>query len=74
VLSAEAKDVLVRAYTEVGGFDRLVKWINSKPYREDTFWSKMWIRLLPMNLKVESHKNVVYCRPSALVGQNGLIA
>jgi hypothetical protein len=59
-LSAEAKDVLVRAYSEVGGFERLIKWINSTPDREDTWWSKMWIRLLPMNIKVESHKDVVY--------------
>jgi hypothetical protein len=32
----------------------------SKPYREDLFYSKMWIKLLPMHVKVESHKDVVY--------------
>jgi hypothetical protein len=60
VLSAEAKDVLVRAYTERGGFERFLKWIDSKPYREDLFYSKMWIRLLPMHINVQSHKDVVY--------------
>ena len=60
VLSAEAKDVLVRAYTEIGGFENFVKWITSTPERMDTFYSKMWIRLLPMNIKAESHKDVVY--------------
>ena len=33
---------------------------DSSPEREDTFYSKMWIRLLPMNIKGESHKDVVY--------------
>jgi hypothetical protein len=60
VLSAEAKDILVRAYTERGGFKKFLEWIDSTPEREDIFYSKMWIRLLPMNTKVESHKNVVY--------------
>jgi hypothetical protein len=51
---------LVRAFTERGGFERFMKWIDSSPEREDTFYSKMWIRLLPMNIKAESHKDVVY--------------
>jgi hypothetical protein len=59
-LSAEAKDVLVRAYTEIGGFEKFREWVTSTPERLDTFYSKMWIRLLPMNIKVESHKDVVY--------------
>jgi hypothetical protein len=59
-LSAEAKDVLVRAYTEIGGFEKFCEWVTSTPERLDTFYSKMWIRLLPMNIKVESHKDVVY--------------
>ena len=59
-MSAEAKDVLVRAYTEVGGFENFVEWIKSTPERLDTFYSKMWIKLLPMSIKVESNENVVY--------------
>jgi hypothetical protein len=60
VMSAEAKDILARAYTEIGGFEKFVEWIKSTPERLDTFYSKMWIRLLPMNTKGESHKEVVY--------------
>jgi len=37
-----------------------VKWVNSKPYREDIFWSRMWIRLLPMTVNVAARKDVVY--------------
>jgi hypothetical protein len=37
-----------------------LKWIKSKPYREDLFYSKMWIKLLPMHINVQSHKDVVY--------------
>jgi hypothetical protein len=30
-LPAEAKDVLARAYTELGGFERFVQWIEAEP-------------------------------------------
>jgi hypothetical protein len=56
-LSAEAKDVLVRAYTEIGGFEKFCEWVTSTPERLDTFYSKMWIRLLPMNIKDVVYKS-----------------
>jgi hypothetical protein len=59
-LTAEFKDVLVRAYNERGGFEKFLKWIGSSKEREDMFYSKMMIRLLPMKINVESHKDVVY--------------
>jgi hypothetical protein len=59
-LSAEAKDVLVRAYTELGGFEAFMKWIKSSKDCKREFYSKMWIKLLPMHINVQSHKDVVY--------------
>jgi hypothetical protein len=58
-LTAEFKDMLVRAFNERGGFDRFLKWIGSSKDREDIFYGRMMIKLLPMNLKVESHKDVI---------------
>ena len=48
-LPAEAKDVLARAYTELGGFDAFIDWINSDPENMTHFYTKMWIKLRPMN-------------------------
>jgi hypothetical protein len=59
-LPAEAKDVLARAYTELGGFERFMQWIESEPEHLAHFYTKMWIKLLPMNIRVDSTKNVVY--------------
>jgi hypothetical protein len=69
-LPAEAKDLLARAYTELGGFEGFVKWCKSSDERLDWFYTRMWIKLLPMNIQVQSNKNIVYksyhegqCRP-----------
>jgi hypothetical protein len=59
-IPAEAKDVLARAYTALGGFQGFVDWCKSSDERLDYFYTKMWIKLLPMNIHVESNKNVVY--------------
>jgi hypothetical protein len=55
-LPAEAKDVLARAYTELGGFERFMQWIESEPEHLAHFYTKMWIKLLPMNIRVDSTK------------------
>jgi hypothetical protein len=57
---AEAKDVLPRAYTELGGFKGFVDWCKSSDEHLDWFHTRMWIKLLPMNIRVDSTKNIVY--------------
>jgi hypothetical protein len=52
--------VLARAYTELGGFERFMQWIESEPEHLAHFYTKMWIKLPPMNIHVESNKNIVY--------------
>jgi hypothetical protein len=59
-MTAEVKEVLARCFEDVGGYDAFVKWVESSPERLDTFYSKMWIKLLPMNIRPEGHKDVVY--------------
>jgi hypothetical protein len=60
-MTAEAKQMLARCFEDIGGYEAFVKWVKSSPERLDTFYSKMWIKLLPMNISSEEdHKNVVY--------------
>jgi hypothetical protein len=50
-----AGQVLARAFEEgLGGYDGLIKWAKRSPENFTAFYTKMWIRLLPMNIKVES--------------------
>jgi hypothetical protein len=63
-MTAEAKEMLARCFEDIGGYEAFVKWVKSSPERLDTFYSKMWIKLLPINIRPdirpEDHKNVVY--------------
>lgn len=59
-MTAEVKEVLARCFEDLGGYDAFVKWVTSSPERLDAFYSKMWIKLLPMNIRPEDHKDVVY--------------
>ena len=59
-LPAEANDVLARAYTTLGGFKRFVEWIEADPENLTHFYTKMWIKLLPMDIRVDKTENVVY--------------
>jgi hypothetical protein len=63
-MTAEAKQMLARCFEDIGGYEAFVKWVKSSPERLDTFYTKMWIKLLPMNIgldiRPDDHKNVVY--------------
>jgi hypothetical protein len=37
-----------------------INWCKSSDERLDYFYTRMWIKLLPMNIRVQSNKNVVY--------------
>ncbi len=52
--------MLARAYTELSGFDAFTQWLREDPENLTHFYTKMWIKLLPMNIHVDSTKNVVY--------------
>ena len=59
-MSAEAKDVLARAYLELGGFEGFVKCCRSSQEHMDWFYTRMWIRLLPMQIRVEHKEDIIY--------------
>ena len=59
-LTSELKEILVNAYHDLGGYKRFLEWVESTPERLDYFYTRLWIKLLPMNIKVGDHKNVTY--------------
>jgi hypothetical protein len=66
-MTAEVKQILARCFEDIGGYEAFVKWVKSSPKRLDTFYTKMWIKLLPMNIapeRPEDHKDVVYKSPA----------
>jgi hypothetical protein len=56
-ISAEVKDMLACCFEDVGGCEAFEQWVKSSPKRLDTFYTKMWIRLLPMKV---GHKKTGY--------------
>jgi hypothetical protein len=42
------------------GLDGLIKWIKKNDENRSAFYTRMYIRLLPVNLDIRSHKDVVY--------------
>ncbi len=60
-LPAEVKEIIAKCFEDgLGGYQALVDWCKANPANLSTFYSKIWIRLLPMQLNVHAHKNVVY--------------
>jgi hypothetical protein len=45
------KGILEDAAIEIGGLQRLVKWIKDSPQNEYAFWTSMFMRLLPVQLQ-----------------------
>ena len=56
------EDTIVMAAKRIGGEDRLVTWVNESPKNEELFWTRMYMRLLPLqiNTKVERTDKVIY--------------
>jgi hypothetical protein len=59
-MSRECKEMIQNCFEGMGGLDGLIKWALSTPERTDAFYTRMYIRLLPVNLDIRSHKDVVY--------------
>ena len=59
-LNAEVKDVLVRAYHDLGGFKAFMKWLREDQEHLDHFYQHMYMKLLPMQVNVDKTENVVY--------------
>jgi hypothetical protein len=63
-MTAEVKEIVARCFEDIGGYEALVEWVKSSPARQGTFYTKMWMKLLPKNGRTEGqkedHKDVVY--------------
>ena len=46
-LTKAAKDAIQQAFDNIGGVERLVKWIEADPLHERLFWTQIYPKLLP---------------------------
>ena len=49
--TASARQMLELAAERIGGLDRLVTWILKRPDNERLFWSQMYPKLLPLQVR-----------------------
>jgi hypothetical protein len=59
-MSRECKEMIATAFENVGGLEGLCAWIKRSEENRTAFYTRMYIRLLPVNLDIRSHKDVVY--------------
>ena len=52
-VGAAAKDVIVQAAAQLGGHERIVAWAKEDPKNEAAFWSKIYPKLIPVQLSGE---------------------
>jgi hypothetical protein len=50
-LSLAARQMLEQAATEIGSLERLVAWIKKRPKNEYAFWTQIYVKLLPIQLR-----------------------
>lgn len=48
-----AKDAIAQAAVDLGGTDRLVKWVREDPLNERVFWGTIYPKLLPLQVAGE---------------------
>ena len=51
--TAIAKDAIEAAAQGLGGAARIVKWAQEDPANERVFWSQMYTKLLPLQVKAD---------------------
>lgn len=49
-LSRAAKDVIAQVADDLGGADRLLKWVKADPKNEAAYWERIYPKLLPLML------------------------
>jgi hypothetical protein len=48
-----AKDAIATAASELGGAERMVKWVKEDPLNERVFWGTIYPKLLPLQVSGE---------------------
>ncbi len=73
--TAEVKDTIQRVFDGLGGYEELLAWCLREPSNQSDFYKHIWVKLLPMQLNVKSHKDIVYrsvAEVDAALGERGL--
>lgn len=52
-ITVTMKQQLEGVFDRLGGVDGLLRWAQKDPANLETFYSRMWIRLLPKDIKAE---------------------
>jgi hypothetical protein len=59
-MSRECKEMIATTFESVGGLQDLIDWVRKSDENRAAFYTRMYIRLLPVDLDIRSHKDVVY--------------
>jgi hypothetical protein len=51
LVSRDVKAMIIEATRRIGGVDRLTEWIMEDPKHEMLWWTQIWPRLLPLQLR-----------------------
>ncbi len=73
--TAEVKDVIQRVFDGLGGYEEMLAWCLREPQNQSDFYKHIYVKLLPMQLNVKAHKDVVYHTVQEVneaLGQRGL--
>ncbi len=73
--TAEVKDTIQRVFEGLDGYEGLLAWCKADAQNQSDFYTKIWVKLLPMRLNVKAHKDVVYHSVQEVneaLGQRGL--
>jgi len=75
-LNKQCKEMLATCFESVGGLPGLVKWVKESPQNRGAFYTRMWVRLVGLDVHIkDEHKNVVYRtldEINAALGEQGL--
>jgi len=60
-MTREVKEILVKMFGEgLGGYEGFLKWVKSDPENLSAFYTRLWIKMLPMHVNVEAREKIVY--------------
>ena len=57
-LTKDAKAAVQLAFEDLGGVTRLVQWANSSPVTLGQFYSQIWSKIIPKDVKAEIDGNI----------------
>lgn len=55
-----AKEAIALAAEGLGGTDRLIDWAREDPLNERAFWTSIYTKLLPLQVKAEVNGQIIH--------------